>query len=442
MADLQSIPAGPTAKGHTPPDAGGRAEPQRPGLKDLQRALARRQWPGPDQVATGTLLRQVPPEWPEPGAQPEPVAVRMELAPSPFSPGRHVLRVVVQARPAPPPARPPANLVLAIDVSDSMNAPNRLPLVQEGVSLLAERLRPEDRVAVVAYAAEAREVRASEPVGDNGRALRDSLQALSAEGRTNGYGGLALAYAVARRAWSATGPNAVILCTDGNFNLGETDERTLAGLAARFAADGIRLSVFGFGRSDRNDLRLELLAREGGGHSCYVNTREETERLLAGQVDGLLEPVARDVVWRVAFAPALAATVQALGGEEGAAELLPGRSLTALYELDLPVGARTPGGFGEVQVDYHGAAEPGRVRRTLDVTAKDWERAGQGFRFAVAMAELARILRGPPGEAAPTLERLEAWTDKNLPDDAGGYRQDLRETVELAKNAARHRAGQ
>ncbi len=414
--------------------------PPEPGLKDLQRALGQGQWPSPEAVSPAALLKQVPPEWPARGAQTRPLAVRMEMAPSPFAPGRQVVRVVVQARPAPPPVRPPANLVLAIDVSDSMNAPNRLPLVQAGLQRLAERLRPDDRVAVVTYAAEARQVRGSEPIGDEGRGLRDALAGLSAQGRTNGYEGLTQAYDVARQARTDKGLNAVILCTDGNFNLGETDNQTLARMAARFAADGIRLSVFGFGRSDRNDLRLELLAQEGGGQSCYVNTEEEAERLLAGQIEGLLEPVARDVVWRVDLDPAQVEDVRALGGSEATVpELLPGRNLSSFYEFTLRDSAKAPAqGWGEVQVDYFAArgAQPARLSQPVVATNDEWSRTTPGFRFAVAMAELGRILQAEPAGALAALERLEAWVRENLSDDAGGYRRDLLDTIALARQAA------
>lgn len=425
----------------TLPSSAGTARAPEPGLKDLQRDLARGQWPSADRVRPGALLRQAPPEWPAPGGQPVPLAVRMEMAPSPFAPGRQVVRVMVQAKPAPPPVRPPANIVLAIDVSDSMNTPNRLPLVQAGLRLLAERLRPDDRVAVVTYAAEAREVRASEPVGAGGRDLRDTLAGLSAQGRTNGYDGLTLAYDVARRARASTGLNAVILCTDGNFNLGETDERMLAGIAARFAAAGIRLSVFGFGRSDRNDLRLELLAQQGGGRSCYVNTEEEAERLLAGQIDGLLEPVAREVNWRVDWNPGRVTDVSLLGGQEGelTPEVLPGRKLTALYEVNLrPEAAAETDGLGKVRVDYFAAGEkrPALMQQTLAATAGGWNQTGPGFRFAVAAAELGRILQSDQVEAKPALARLETWVAEHLPDDAGGYRRDLLDTIALARSAA------
>jgi Ca-activated chloride channel family protein len=314
-------------------------------------------------------------------------------------------------------------------------------LVQAGVRLLAERLRPDDRVAVVTYAAAAQEVRGSEPIGVGGRELRAALAGLSAGGRTNGYEGLMLAYDTARAARRASGINAVILCTDGNFNLGETDEQALAALANRFAAEGIKLSVFGFGRSDRNDLRLELLARAGGGQSCYVNTEEEAERLLAGQVAGLLEPVAREVDWRVSFNPERVAEAQRLGGQDGevASELLPGRRLAAVYELNLRAEAEAAvATLGRVRVDFLPAGErrPALMQQTLAAPSRDWAQASPGFRFAVAMVELGRILQAEPAQAPPALDQLERWVVAHLPDDAGGYRRELQETLRIAREAA------
>lgn len=410
------------------------------GLPDLKRVLARRDWSGLKKFRTSELLRQVPPERPAPLSAKGPLAVQMEMAPSPFTPGRQILRVEIRARPGPPPSRPSANVVLAIDVSASMQAPNRLPLVQEGVRLLAERLRPDDRIALVTYAAEARELRPSKSIGENGRELRDALNALVPEGRTNGYEGLTLAYATARKAKSASGLNAVILCTDGNFNLGKTDGSALAEMAAQAAADGIVLSVFGFGRSDRNDLRLEMLAQQGGGRSCYVNTREEAERLLAGQINGLLESVVTDVVWHVALDPEQVVEAKFLGGqnEEPAGELLPGRKLTALYELSLRQSdlAETTG-LGEVQVLFRTIdGRPDYHKQSLDRAGTDMAKTEPGFRFAVAMSELGRIFHGEAAAAGPALERLEAWVRLNLPEDDGGYRRDLLDTIAMARQVA------
>ncbi|AOS44811.1 von Willebrand factor type A domain protein [Lacunisphaera limnophila] len=417
-----------------------------PGIGGMRKRLADKEWPKTEEIHLAEMVRQGPPEPPRPevAAAEEPLTAQVEVAPSPWTPGRSIVRVSVRAKPVTPPARTPVNLVLAIDVSESMRGPNRLPLLQEGMRLLAERLRPDDRVAVVTYAGQAIEVLPSQPLGAQARELRGSLNGLTAAGRTNGYAGLELAYDVARRAQAVGGKSVVLLCTDGNFNLGETDERVLAARAAREAAGGVTLSVFGFGRSDRNDLRLELLAREGGGRSCYVNTREEAERLLAGQVDGLLEPTATEVGLQIDFKSEMVGQARSLteGNAVEVAELLPGRQLVALYEVDFKGGA-VPGAeaWAGLQVEYREAGT-GRTRRLVRALAeevREWSQADAGFKHAVAMAELGRILQDGAAGAGPGLDRLESWVRVELPDDAGGYRQELLELVAAAREAAARR---
>jgi Ca-activated chloride channel family protein len=373
-----------------------------------------------------------------------PLTARVEMAPSPWKPDKLLVRVTVKAKPVAPPARPPASVVFAIDVSQSMAGPNRLPLVEEGIRLLAERLRPEDRVSVVTYAASAKEMLPSAPLGAKALELRNCLAELEAGGQTNGDEGLRLAYAVARRARVAVGPNVVVLCTDGNFNLGETDEQVLAAQAQQAAAEGIKLSVFGFGRSDRNDLRLELLATKGGGRSCYVNTREDAEQLLAGQIDGLLTPVAHQVSLRVTFDTTQVDAVARLGGiaDDAASQrvesLLPGRSLSALYEITPVSGRATAPDLGEWETSYRraGAANPERLTARLDRMSAEWTNTSADFRFATAWAELARNLKSGRGAGAGDLDRLEAWVQRVLPDDTGGYRTELLENITAARGPA------
>jgi hypothetical protein len=154
----------------------------------------------------------------------------------------------------------------------------------------------------------------------------------------------------------------------------------------------------------------------------------------------LLEPVARDVTWRVDLDLAQVEEVRALGGSEAAVpELLPGRNLTTLYEFTPRDSAKALAqGLGEVQVDYFAAhgAQPARLRQPVMATNGEWSRTTPGFRFAVAMAELGRILQGGPAAALAPLERLEAWVRENLPDDQGGYRRDLLDTITLARQIA------
>lgn len=418
-----------------------------PGLAGLRRQLAAKRWPQPEDVEMSELMERVPPAEPLPETSEALVAER-ELTASPWDPAKRLLRVAVRGRDAPVPVRGRANLVFAIDVSGSMIGPNRLPLVQEGIRRLVDRLQPDDQVAVVTYAERAELLL---PVTPAARAaeVRRSLAGLAAAGMTDGSEGLRLAYEVARSKWIEGGLNVVVLCTDGNFNLGTTDERALAGMVAAESQRGAHLSVFGFGRNDRNDLRLELLATQGGGRSCYVNTREEAERLLVQQIDGLFAPVAADLWMEVEFDPALVAEARRLDHDDegdgrgtvglAAPSLLPGGSLAMIFEIKPTAEAASrEGDWAQIRVAYGVPGFAGRKRSEQAVAgvASEWGRMGADFRFAVALAEFGRILRGEPVQGRADLDRLSTWVDGHLPDDAGGYRSELSHLLEQAKVAA------
>ncbi|HEX2861724.1 MAG TPA: YfbK domain-containing protein [Lacunisphaera sp.] len=411
-----------------------------PGLGGLRRQLELKQWPERGQVPMGKLLGHVPAG--RESAQESPVNARIETGPSPWDETKRMVRVVLQARESPLPARGPANLVFAVDVSKSMAGPNRLPLVQEGVRRLVDRLRPDDSIAVVTYAAKADLALGPTPAQHSGL-VRRCLAGLEAAGLTNGSEGLRLAYATARANWKQDGMNVVVLCTDGNFNLGTTDDAALAAMVAAQARQGVRLSVFGFGRTDRNDLRLELLATSGEGRSCYVNTELEAERQLVEQIEGLFAPVAQHVQLQVHFNPEVVADFRRIGdgpdkeAESRADALLPGRSVTALFEITPAPRARGTDPLGELQFDYTRpeAGDRWQQKSVLPAWGPNMAPTSVEFRFALAMAEFGRILQGgQPGDASE-LNRLDDWVRANVTDDAGGYRTELLQNIELARAA-------
>lgn len=415
-----------------------------PTMGGVQRQLAQKQWPKREQVRLEEMLKFAPAPGLRPSS-PNPIEAQQEQVQSPWNPQKQILRVSMRAKDAPAPARGLANLVFAIDISTSMAGPNRLPLVQEGVRRLVDRLRPDDIISVVTYAGKANLALSALPAARSGE-LRRCLAGLEATGLTNGSAGLKLAYETARSHWIEGGLNVVVLCTDGNFNLGTTDETALAAMAAAEAARGVRLSVFGFGRTDRNDLRLEIMATNGGGRSCYVNTEEEAERQLFVQIDGLFAPVARDVRLQVEFNPARVEDYRRIGDESpqattGAmAALMPGRSVTAMFEITPSPGL---GLLGRLQLGYTLPESGERQQQTAGLTGsgQDLAKTGVEFRFAIAMAEFGRILRN--GEPADTVEldRLDAWVRENIANDTGGYRTELLQSLDLAKAVVASQSG-
>lgn len=391
------------------------------------------------------------------------VAVTVEVADSPWSAERKLVRVVVTAAPPVTARQAKANVVLLIDVSASMDAPNRLPLVREAARRLLHALQPEDRVAIVAYAGEARVALPSTPVAQAG-AIRAALAALVPEGQTNGGAGLRRAYDVARAGFVAGGVNRVVLCTDGDFNMGVTSERELAALVETEARGGVGLAVLGFGRGREIDPRLEALAAKGRGSSGEVNTRREAERRMAAEVNGWRGAVARDV--RVDFAsdPKRVAGSRLVGREESflpaevigrrsveASELAPGETVTALFEV-VPVrsgqqGGRSAEAWLTVRVGYVAVGAEGGGRE-LSVPVTDQGRvfaeASAGFKFSAAVAGLALALHERP--VSP--ERLAAvvtWAEATAGDramrDPGGYREEFLALAREARELASSREG-
>lgn len=386
----------------------------------LKRALGEGRWPKPGQVDAAGLRRHFAAATRRasraPGFAPE-----FEAAEAPWAPEVTLVRVSVQAPAAPAVVRAPANVILLLDVSGSMDAPNRLPLVQEAVRGLLDRLQPDDRVGVVTYAGESRVLLAPTPLAEV-RRVREAVQALEARGRTNGGAGLAEAFALARSDGREHGEHLVILCTDGEFNMGQTGEGELAQLVAANAAAGVRLAIFGFGRHGQIDPRLENLAVLGRGGSGYLNTRADAVAVMLGQFDDLLAATAEDV--RLALAIA-----DEPPGEVTAEKLLPGDELGTLLAVQ-------GGDDVRAQLSYR---RPGEAEARREA----WRWAGERsafaatspeFRFAAAVARCAELLGGTPDAAAAEWDQLAAWAGEAV-DDAGGYRAEFLALVAQARAA-------
>lgn len=349
-----------------------------------------------------------------------PVSLEVAVVRSPLEPAEAVAAVTVRAGESVAVTRPSALVVLVVDVSASMVGPTRLPLVREAVARLAERLPPEDRIAVVAYAEAARPVLPPTPVADR-KAIQAALTDLQPHGLTNGDAGLRLGYEIAASARTAVGTCAVVLCTDGNFNLGETDPAVLTAQVEARRRDGLPLHVFGFGRADRNDPRLERLAVVGGGRSGYVNTRAEAGQLLITEVDGLLPVVAEEVGLRTEAA-----------GVVSLAERRPDLRAGQMMVRAVPMAAgQAAAVVAEVRCRAPGTVAPAVVRAAWSGAARDWPEAAPEHRFAAGVVTLARVAEQTDRRLqAEALDRLAAWAAEAWPEDADGYRAELLALIE------------
>jgi Ca-activated chloride channel homolog len=398
----------------------------------------------------------------------DPVAFKLELAPCPWQAGHHLLRVGLKARVIDKDQMPARNLVFLIDTSGSMNAPNRLPLVQESLKLLVEQLTGRDRVSIVTYAGTAGLLLPPTP-GDQKDRIKEEINNLSAEGSTNGEGGIKVAYEQAEKTFIKDGINRVILATDGDFNVGVSDDAQLVRLIEGKRKTGVYLTVLGYGMGNLQDATLEQLAHHGNGHYAYIDSYDEARKVFVEQGAALVT-VAKDVKLQVEFNPAKVAGYRLIGYEnrvlraedfrndaKDAGDMGSGHTCTALYEI-VPVGEKVPA-FEVEPLKYQSrteltdAAKTGewltvRMRYKHPETDKASEvsavvptdglakAASADFRFAAAAAAFGMLLRDSEYRGTADYAKVVEWAKPAIGEDKGGHRAEFVRVVEKAKEIA------
>ncbi|AMJ68321.1 hypothetical protein AXW84_20800 [Hymenobacter sp. PAMC 26628] len=434
---------------------------------NVRRFLTEGQLPPADAVRVEEMLNYFHYDYPAPApASPDPVRISTELAVCPWNPAHQLARIGIRARSVEISALPPANLVFLVDVSGSMQGPDRLGLVQAGLRLLVRQLRPQDRVALVAYAGAAGLVLPPTP-GNQPEAILGAIERLEAGGSTAGGAGLRLAYATARQYFQKAGNNRVILATDGDFNVGESSDAALEQLIVNERESGVFLTVLGCGRGNLRDARMETLADKGNGNYAYLDNLAEAQRVLVAQFGGTLFTVAQDVKLQVEFNPARVAHYRLVGYEnrllaaedfnndrKDAGELGAGHIVTALYEL-VPTGAPQPLVDGLKYQHQPAATAPGDpsadvltvklrfkqpqghtsqlLTQALTGTAAPVAQASADFRFAAAVAQFGLLLRQSPQAGTATWAATAALAAGSRGPDADGYRAELVRLVGLAQ---------
>ena len=401
-----------------------------------------------------------------------PFAVHVESAACPWNPAHPLVKIGLKGRELAAESRPPCNLAFLIDVSGSMGTDNKLPLVKKALQLLARQLSPADRVSLVVYASSSGVVLPSTSC-DNLPAIDAAIEQLRSGGSTAGGAGIRLAYDEALKSFLPDGNNRVILCTDGDFNVGITDSGELAAFIAERAQKGIFLTVLGFGMGNYKDDRLETLADKGNGNYAYIDSFSEARKSLVEQAAGTLFAIAKDVKLQIEFNPAHFSSYRLLGYEnrvlakedfnddkKDAGELGAGHTVTAFYEL-VPVGVESAPGVDPLK--YQASDAPPAVKEPAPATASpEWltvklryklpredhsskieipftgsaapfEKASADFRFAAGVAAAGFLMRQDPAASALTYPDVIAWTAAATGADPAGYR---REFLDLLKNAA------
>ncbi|MEO6038002.1 MAG: VWA domain-containing protein, partial [Saprospiraceae bacterium] len=319
---------------------------------NLRRYIDSGQMPPRDAVRIEEMVNYFDYQYPQPTG-PHPFEVSTELAPCPWAPEHRLLLIGLQGQTMDLGQLPAANLVFLIDVSGSMSSEDKLPLVQQSLHLLTDQLRPNDRVAIVVYAGAAGTVLESTP-GTDKLKIKEAINHLQSGGSTAGGEGIQLAYKMARKNFVPSGNNRVILCTDGDFNVGVSSEADLVKLIENERLSGVYLTVLGFGTGNYQDGKMQELADKGNGNHAYIDGLPEAKKVLVQEFGGTLFAIAKDVKLQLHFNPAQIAGYRLIGYEnrmlatedfqndkKDAGELGAGHRVTALYEL-IPVGQTVP----------------------------------------------------------------------------------------------------
>ncbi|MDQ5825890.1 MAG: VWA domain-containing protein [Chloroflexota bacterium] len=351
-----------------------------------------------------------------PPPQAEVFGIYVDSAPSPFGQGTNqIVRVGIQGQHIEASDRKDAVLTFVIDVSGSMQEPNRLPLVKQALRLLVDELNQADRIGIVVYGSEARVLLEHTTVANKETILR-AIDSLGNEGSTNAEAGLRLGYDLASKHYVPGAINRVILCSDGVANVGETDPDGIRKHIRDHTAQGVDLTTIGFGMGDYNDQLMEQLADDGNGNYAYVDSLGEAKRIFVENLTGTLQVIAKDAKIQVDFNPDVVAHYRLIGYENravadqdfrndtvDAGEVGAGHSVTALYEVEL-AQAGAEGVALTVQVRYADAKD-GQVREIN----KPFQRSEFGsslddadphLQLAVAVAGFAEQLRSAPGQSA------------------------------------------
>jgi Ca-activated chloride channel family protein len=347
--------------------------------------------------------------YPEP-PQGSPLAVHLDAAPSPFTPGRHLLRVGVQGKRLSVSERKPAHLTFLVDVSGSMQSPDKLPLAKRSLRMLVDNLRDGDTVALVTYAGGVRLV--LPPTGLEHKAvIHAAIEELTAGGSTAMASGIQLAYEQAMKTLKGDAVSRVLILSDGDANVGPSSHEEILELIRGYVKEGVTVTTVGFGMGNYKDTLMEQFADQGNGNHYYVDSLMAARRIFQEQLGGTLEVIAQDVKLQVDFDPAQVARYRLVGYENrdiadrdfrndkvDAGEIGSGHTVTALYELELKPGA----GEGLATVRLRAKRPRGETasestyRFPATALASSFAEAPSDLRFATAVMGAAELLRRSP----------------------------------------------
>lgn len=422
--------------------------------------------PPPGAVRIEEMINYFDYTYPQPQND-EPFTVNTELSECPWSPEHRLVHIGLQGKEIPVQNLPNANIVFLIDVSGSMEDENKLPLVKSSMKLLADQLRPDDKVAIVVYAGNAGLV-LPPTSGSNKPAIKEAIDQLEAGGSTAGGEGIQLAYKVARENFIKGGNNRIILATDGDFNVGLSSDDDLVTLIEKERKSGIFLSVLGYGMGNYKDNKMQQLADKGNGNHSYIDNINEARKVLVSEFASTLFTIAKDVKVQIEFNPAKVQAYRLIGYEnrvlaaedfnddkKDAGELGSGHTVTALYEV-IPVGVKsefianvdplkyqpaknstaTSGGDELMTIKLRYKKPDGEVSKLIVHPVTDSHVAltstSDNFRFSAAVAAFGMLLRNSEFKQNASYQQVISLAKGAKGTDANGYRQEFITLVQAA----------
>lgn len=318
---------------------------------NMRRFLNKGELPPTNAIRTEELINYFSYNYARPTGN-DPVRITTEVGTCPWNEQHRLVRIGLKAKEIPTENLPASNLVFLIDVSGSMYGPERLDLVKSSLKLLVNNLREKDKVAIVIYSGAAGEKLASTP-GSDKQKIREAIDELEASGSTAGGEGIMLAYKIAQKNFISGGNNRIILCTDGDFNVGVSSDKELEKLIEQKRKSGIFLTVLGYGMGNYKDNKMQTLAEKGNGNHAYIDNLQEANRVLVNEFGATLHTVAKDVKLQVEFNPAQVQAYRLIGYEsrlladedfnndtKDAGEMGAGHTVTAFYEV-IPTGVKS-----------------------------------------------------------------------------------------------------
>ena len=433
---------------------------------NMRRFINRGELPPADAIRTEELVNYFSYDYPKPTGN-DPVKITVEAGTCTWNTAHRLVRIGLKAKEIPTEQLPASNLVFLVDVSGSMWGANRLDLVKSSLKLLVNNLRNKDKVAIVTYAGSAG-VKLEATSGGDKQKIREAIDELTAGGSTAGGAGIHLAYQIAKKNFISDGNNRIILCSDGDFNVGVSSAEGLEQLIEKERKSGVHLTVLGYGMGNYKDKKIQVLAEKGNGNHAYIDNLQEANRVLVGEFGATLHTVAKDVKLQVEFNPSQVQAYRLIGYEsrllkdedfnndaKDAGDMGAGHTVTAFYEV-IPAGVKNeyvgkvddlkyqkkekmtlkPTGSDElltVKLRYKAPDKDVSRKMELPFVDNKGDSVSSDFRFASAVAMFGQLLRDSDFKGTADYDKVIKLAKQGLNNDERGYRREFIRLVEAAK---------